>query len=150
MYFSYTPGSPVIQDFNLTIHAGQSVAIVGESGSGKSTLFRLLLRFYDVDQGSIHVDGLDIRDITCRSLRKLFGVVPQETTLYNDTLLYNVRYANADATNEDVYQACRAAHIDHKIQSWPKKYETIVGERGLKISGGERQRVSSCYAHILY
>lgn len=139
--FAYTRGSPAIRNFTLDIAPGQSVALVGESGSGKSTLFRLLLRFYDVDQGSIQVDGIDIRDITCRSLRRHFGVVPQETTLYNDTLLYNVRYANVDTTEEDVYQACRAACIDEKIMSLPKKYETVVGERGLKLSGGERQRV---------
>lgn len=140
--FSYHPQSPTIENFNLTIPQGQSVAIVGESGSGKSTLLRLLLRFYDVDQGSIKIDGVDVRNITLSSLRRAFGVVPQETILYNDTLMYNVRYANASASEEDVYRACRAARIHEKIVSLPNKYETMVGERGLKLSGGERQRVS--------
>ncbi|CAI6337027.1 unnamed protein product [Periconia digitata] len=142
VHFSYTPGCPTIHDFSLTIPQGQSVAIVGESGSGKSTLLRLLLRFYDVDQGSITVDGVDIRDVTSESLRRAFGVVPQETILYNDTLMYNVRYANAGASEEDVYQACRAARIHEKIESLPEKYDTAVGERGLKLSGGERQRIA--------
>jgi ATP-binding cassette, subfamily B, vacuolar membrane transporter HMT1/ACLQ len=139
--FSYEPGRPVIKDFNLEIRPGQSVAIVGESGSGKSTLLRLLLRFYDVDQGSIQIDGVDIRDMTMKSLRRLFGVVPQEATLYNDSIMYNLLYAKADADPEAVYQACKNASIHQKIESLPRQYDTLIGERGLKLSGGERQRV---------
>jgi ABC-type multidrug transport system fused ATPase/permease subunit len=114
---------------------------VGESGGGKSTCLKLLFRFYDVDSGSITVDGHDIRDLTLLSLRKHIGVVPQDTVLFNATIMYNLRYANPDASEADVFNACKAANIHERILAFPEQYDTKVGERGLKLSGGERQRV---------
>lgn len=132
---------------------GTSTAIVGESGSGKSTILKLLFRFYDVNDGQIRVDGLDIRDIHIENLRRHIGVVPQDTILFNDTLMYNLLYAKPGASSEDVYDACRSASIHGKILDFPSGYSTTVGERGLKLSGGERQRVWSQapleMAHIL-
>ncbi|PKX88431.1 putative transport protein [Aspergillus novofumigatus IBT 16806] len=119
-----------------------SVAIVGESGSGKSTLLRLLFRFYHPDSGRILIDGQSVEDITIESLRKHLGVVPQETMLFNDTLMYNLLYANPSATEEDVYAACRAASVHDKIMALPDGYQTQVGERGLRLSGGEKQRIA--------
>lgn len=139
--FSYQPGKPAVKNFTLQVEPGMSVAIVGESGSGKSTLLRLLLRFYDVDHGYIRIDGTDIHDVTLKSLRRQFGVVPQDMVLFNDTVLYNILYAKADADRSEVEDACRSANIHEKIMSLPKKYETVIGERGLRLSGGERQRV---------
>jgi ABC-type multidrug transport system fused ATPase/permease subunit len=124
------------------VEPGTSTAIVGESGSGKSTILKLLFRFYDVAGGSVRVDGVDVRDMTAASLRRHLGVVPQDTILFNDTLLYNLRYARPSATMDEVYAACRAASIHDRIMSFPDGYETNVGERGLRLSGGEKQRVS--------
>ena len=114
---------------------------MGESGSGKSTCFKLLYRFYDPDDGAIKIDGHDLRDLTLESLRKQIGVVPQDTVLFNASIMYNLHYANADATEADVYEAAKAANIHERILAFPDQYETKVGERGLKLSGGERQRV---------
>jgi ATP-binding cassette subfamily B protein len=116
--------------------------VVGHSGSGKSTLARLLYRFYDVSGGAILVNGADVRHSRQASLRGAIGIVPQDTVLFNDTILYNIRYGRPDATDEEVFAAARAAHIHDFIESLPKKYETSVGERGLKLSGGEKQRVA--------
>jgi ABC-type transport system involved in Fe-S cluster assembly fused permease/ATPase subunit len=116
--------------------------LVGESGGGKSTVFRLLFRFYNSENGRIRIDGHDVQDITIDSLRKHIGVVPQDTVLFNETLMYNLKYANQDATDEDVYKACRAASIHDKILAFPDGYNTKVGERGLRLSGGEKQRVA--------
>ena len=127
---------------SLTIAAGTTVAVVGPSGAGKSTLARLLYRFYDIQQGSITVNGQDIRSVTQQSLRRAIGIVPQDTVLFNDTVAYNIAYGRTDATPEQVQQAARAAHIHDFIAAQPKGYDTMVGERGLKLSGGEKQRVA--------
>jgi ABC-type multidrug transport system fused ATPase/permease subunit len=139
--FSYQGKEPAIKGISFTIPPGTKTAIVGESGGGKSTCLKLLFRFYDVDSGSITVDGHDIRDLTLLSLRKHIGVVPQDTVLFNATIMYNLRYANPDASEADVFNACKAANIHERILAFPEQYDTKVGERGLKLSGGERQRV---------
>ncbi len=118
----------------------EKTALVGESGSGKSTCLKLLYRFYDVGSGAIKVDGKDLRDLKLDSIRKHIGVVPQDTVLFNSSIVYNLRYANLDATDADVYEAANAANIRSRILAFPDQYETKVGERGLKLSGGERQR----------
>lgn len=140
--FAYDPERPILHDVSFDIPAGRNVAVVGASGSGKSTLVRLLFRFYDVTGGRIAIDGQDIRDVTQESLRSVIGIVPQDTVLFNDTLYYNIAYGKPDATREEVTEAARAAHILHFIESLPKSWDTIVGERGLKLSGGEKQRVA--------
>jgi len=140
--FSYEPARRILQDVSFRIGAGQRVAVVGHSGSGKSTLGRLLYRFYDVGGGAIRVNGIDIREVTQKSLRAAIGIVPQDTVLFNDTVLYNIRYGRPEASDAEVVAAARAAHIHDFIDSLPAKYETTVGERGLKLSGGEKQRVA--------
>ncbi len=140
--FSYNPNRQILFDLDLTIPGGHTVAVVGASGSGKSTLARLLFRFYDVDDGKISINDQDIRDITQKSLRQNIGIVPQDTVLFNDTIYYNIAYAKPDADKEEVIQAAKHAHIHHFIESLPDGYETTVGERGLKLSGGEKQRVA--------
>jgi len=140
--FRYTPERDILHDVNFTIAPGQKVAVVGQSGAGKSTLARLLFRFYDVNEGRILINGQDVRDVTQQSLRQAIGIVPQDTVLFNDSLYYNIAYATPDATREEVIRAAELAHIDHFIRSLPDGYETMVGERGLKLSGGEKQRVA--------
>ena len=142
VHFAYDPARPILQGVSLTIAAGTTVAVVGPSGAGKSTLARLLYRFYDTQQGSITVNGQDIRSVTQQSLRRAIGIVPQDTVLFNDTVAYNIAYGRTDATPEQVQQAARAAHIHDFIAAQPKGYDTMVGERGLKLSGGEKQRVA--------
>ncbi|KAK9465649.1 P-loop containing nucleoside triphosphate hydrolase protein [Lipomyces arxii] len=131
-----------LSNITLDCRAGSTVAFVGESGGGKSTIFRLLFRFYDVNVGSIFIDGNDIRDVTLKSLADAIGVVPQECVLFNDTVMFNIRYAKRDATDEEVYAAARAASIHDKILRFPDGYDTKVGEHGLRLSGGERQRIA--------
>ena len=140
--FSYDERKPALENLSFTCQPGTTTAFVGESGGGKSTVFRLLFRFYNTQDGSIQVDSNDVRDITIDSLRRHIGVVPQDTVLFNETLMYNLKYANQDASDEDVYNACRAASIHDKIMAFPDKYNTKVGERGLRLSGGEKQRVA--------
>jgi ATP-binding cassette subfamily B protein len=140
--FGYTPDREVLKDVGFSVPAGHKVAVVGASGSGKSTLVKLLFRFYDPDAGRITIDGQDIREVTQSSLRRVIGIVPQDTVLFNDTIFENVRYGNPDATEEEVQTAIRLAHLDAFIRSLPRGGETMVGERGLKLSGGEKQRVS--------
>jgi ATP-binding cassette, subfamily B, heavy metal transporter len=143
--FSYDPARQILHHVGFTIAAGTTTAVVGHSGSGKSTLARLLFRFYDLPRegrGRITVDGQDIRDVTQHSLRAAIGIVPQDTVLFNDTIYYNIAYGRPEASREQVIAAARAAHIHDFIESLPKGYETSVGERGLKLSGGEKQRVA--------
>lgn len=139
--FGYESTRPILKDVTLKIAAGQTVAIVGPSGSGKSTIGRLLFRFYDVTAGSLKIDGQDVRDITQDSLHDHIGVVPQDTVLFNDTVLYNIAYGRPEASREELIGAAKAAKIHDFIMSLPEGYETKVGERGLKLSGGEKQRV---------
>ena len=139
--FSYEAGRQILRDVSLDIPAGQTVAIVGSSGSGKSTIGRLLFRFYDVTGGALSIDNQDVRDVTQSSLQNAIGVVPQDTVLFNDTILYNIAYGRDGASRADVEQAARDAQIHAFIQSLPEGYHTVVGERGLKLSGGEKQRV---------
>ncbi|MFY0596145.1 MAG: ABC transporter ATP-binding protein/permease [Cognatishimia sp.] len=139
--FGYDEERAILKGVTLTVGAGQNVAIVGASGSGKSTIGRLLFRFYDVQGGSLSIDGQDVRDVTQQSLHDAIGVVPQDTVLFNDTIRYNIAYGRDDATEEDIIAAAKAAQIHDFISSLPEGYETAVGERGLKLSGGEKQRV---------
>ena len=140
--FSYEPARQILRKVSFIIPAGQRVAVVGPSGSGKSTLARLLYRFYDAGAGAILVNGHDIREVRQASLRAAIGIVPQDTVLFNDSVRYNIHYGRTGATEAEVVEAARAAHIHDFIDSLPAKYETTVGERGLKLSGGEKQRVA--------
>ncbi|MBI3571887.1 MAG: ABC transporter ATP-binding protein/permease [Gammaproteobacteria bacterium] len=140
--FGYDSRRQVLQDVSFDVPSGHKVAVVGASGAGKSTLSRLLFRFYDATTGRILIDGQDIREVTQKSLRRAIGIVPQDTVLFNDTIYYNIAYGQPDATREEILEAARAAHIHQFVESLPDKYDTLVGERGLKLSGGEKQRVA--------
>ena len=140
--FAYDQERPILRDLSFTIPAGKTVAIVGPSGAGKSTVSRLLYRFYDVTGGRILIDGQDIDGVTQKSLRAAIGMVPQDTVLFNDTIRYNIRYGRPDATDAEVEAAAKMAQIHDFVMSLPKGYDSLVGERGLKLSGGEKQRVS--------
>ncbi|MCM2326369.1 MAG: ABC transporter ATP-binding protein/permease [Lysobacter sp.] len=140
--FAYDARRQILSGVDFEVPAGRTVAVVGASGSGKSTLGRLLFRFYDVQEGRILIDGQDIRDVTQLSVRTAIGIVPQDTVLFNDTIYYNIAYGRPQAKREEVEEAARVAHIFDFIESLPDKWETMVGERGLKLSGGEKQRVS--------
>jgi ATP-binding cassette subfamily B protein len=140
--FRYEPERLILDGLSFAVPAGKMVAIVGPSGAGKSTVSRILLRFYDVAGGRVTIDGQDIRDVTQVSLRAALGVVPQDTVLFNDTILYNIRYGRPEASDEEVREAARMAQIDTFIRALPEGYRTMVGERGLKLSGGEKQRVA--------
>jgi len=142
VHFSYDPARPILKGISFDVPAGKTVAVVGPSGAGKSTLSRLLYRFYDIQSGSITVDGQDIRTITQKSLRSVIGMVPQDTVLFNDTVAYNIRYGRPSADEAEVKQAAEIAQIGHFIEMLPEGFETKVGERGLKLSGGEKQRVA--------
>lgn len=140
--FAYDPARPILHQVSFEVPPGKTVAVVGPSGAGKSTLARLLYRFYDVQQGRISIDGQDIRDVTQDSLRRAIGIVPQDTVLFNDTVAYNIGYGDTDADQEAIVRAAKAARIHDFIERTPKGYATMVGERGLKLSGGEKQRVA--------
>ena len=140
--FGYHPDRPILKNLNLTIPAGQKIAIVGPSGCGKSTILRLLFRFYDPKSGRILIDGHDIRDISLEDLRKAIGVVPQDTPLFNNTIEHNIRYGRIDASPEEVRSAAQRAHIHELVERLPAGYDTMVGERGMMISGGEKQRLA--------
>jgi ATP-binding cassette, subfamily B, heavy metal transporter len=140
--FAYDLARPILHEVSFEIPAGKTVAVVGPSGSGKSTLARLLYRFYDVQQGRITIDGRDVKQLTQDGLRRAIGIVPQDTVLFNDTVAYNIAYGRTGASQDEVVAAAQAAHIHDFISKTPLGYETMVGERGLKLSGGEKQRVA--------
>ncbi|HLT78005.1 MAG TPA: ABC transporter ATP-binding protein/permease [Ferrovibrio sp.] len=140
--FAYDPRRPILKGVSFRVAPGAKVAVVGASGAGKSTLSRLLYRFYDVTSGSIRIDGQDIREVSQLSLRRAIGIVPQDTVLFNDTIHYNIRYGRVEASDAEVAEAARAAQLDHLIAQLPDGMQTMVGERGLKLSGGEKQRVA--------
>lgn len=142
VHFAYDSARPILKGISFEVPAGKTVAVVGPSGAGKSTLSRLLYRFYDVQQGTITIDGQDVRDVTQKSLRGVIGMVPQDTVLFNDTIAYNIRYGRVSATEEEVVAAAEAAQIASFIHSLPEGFQAMVGERGLKLSGGEKQRVA--------
>ncbi|XP_073037302.1 ABC transporter B family member 25, mitochondrial-like [Primulina eburnea] len=148
VHFSYLSERKILDGTSFVVPAGKSVAIVGTSGSGKSTILRLLFRFFDAHSGHIKIDGQDTRLVTLESLRKSVGVVPQDTVLFNDTIFHNIHYGRLSATEEEVYEAARRAAIHDTIMKFPEKYSTVVGERGLKLSGGEKQRVSLARAFL--
>lgn len=140
--FHYNPDRQILKDVSFHVPAGHSLAIVGASGAGKSTISRILFRFYEIDGGSVRIDGQDIRDVTQKSLRRAVGMVPQDTVLFNDSIRYNIRYGKPDASDAEVEEAARLARIHDFVVNLPQGYETQVGERGLKLSGGEKQRVA--------
>jgi ATP-binding cassette subfamily B protein len=140
--FGYSAARPILKGISFEVPAGKTVALVGPSGAGKSTISRLLFRFYDIDDGAILIDGQDIRTVTQDSLRRAIGIVPQDTVLFNDTIFYNIAYGRPSASREEVEEAARLASIHDFVTSLPDGYETTVGERGLKLSGGEKQRVA--------
>lgn len=140
--FGYRPDRPILKNLTLTIPAGKKIAVVGPSGCGKSTILRLLFRYYDAQEGRITIDGQDIRDVSLESLRKAIGVVPQDTPLFNNTIGHNIRYGNMEANDEQIIQAAKRAHVHDTIAAFPDGYETMVGERGMMISGGEKQRLA--------
>lgn len=142
VHFGYQEDRKILKGIDFTVPAGKTVAVVGHSGAGKSTLARLLFRFYDVSEGQVLIDGVDVKAVTQNSLRKLIGIVPQDTVLFNDTIHYNIQYGNLNASDAEVKEAAAMAHIDEFIESLPDAWETRVGERGLKLSGGEKQRVA--------
>jgi len=146
--FSYQPERPILKRVDFILGAGEKLAVVGHSGAGKSTLARLLFRFYDVSGGRILIDGQDVRSLTRRSLREAIGIVPQDTVLFNDTLFFNLAYGRPDATREEIEAAARIAQIADFIEGLPEGYQTLVGERGLKLSGGEKQRVAIARAML--
>jgi ATP-binding cassette subfamily B protein len=142
VHFSYEPTRKILKGVSFEVPANAKVAIVGPSGAGKSTISRLLYRFYDVQDGRITIDGVDIRDVSQASLRAAIGIVPQDTVLFNDTIGYNIRYGRWDASDADVREAAEMAQVAQFIERLPMGYDTQVGERGLKLSGGEKQRVA--------
>jgi ATP-binding cassette subfamily B protein len=142
VHFGYRPDRPILKGVDFTIPAGRKLAIVGPTGAGKSTISRLLFRFYDVTEGRVCIDGRDIRDVTQDSLRAAIGVVPQDTVLFNDTIRYNIAYGSVGATQDQIEHAARLAQVHDFVMSLPDGYDTRVGERGLKLSGGEKQRVA--------
>lgn len=142
VHFSYDGSKQIIKGLDLSVQPGQKVAFVGETGGGKSTLLKLLFRFYDATKGSLLIDDQDVRDVTVESLRRCMGVVPQDPSMFNDTVMNNVRYSKFEATDQEVMEACKAAAIHDKVLSFADGYSTIVGEKGVKLSGGELQRLA--------
>ena len=140
--FNYNDDRTILSDISFKVEDGKKLAIVGPSGAGKSTIARLLFRFYDINSGEILISGQNIAKVSQNSLRQAIGIVPQDTVLFNDSIMYNIRYAKDDATEQEVFEAARLADIHDFIQSLPDGYDTMVGERGLKLSGGEKQRVA--------
>jgi ATP-binding cassette subfamily B protein len=146
--FAYQSERQILHKVDFTLKAGEKLAVVGHSGAGKSTLSRLLFRFYDVTAGAIYIDGQDIRQVTRESLRSGIGIVPQDTVLFNESILYNLAYGRPEASQQEIEEAARIAHIADFITQLPEGYQTVVGERGLKLSGGEKQRVAIARAML--
>ena len=146
--FGYQPDRLILKNLSFTVAPGKKVAFVGESGCGKSTILRLLYRFYNANEGNISVDGQDITKVTMESLRKQIGVIPQDTILFNDTILHNIAYGDISAPREQVMKAAVGSQIDKAVQKMTHGYDTKVGERGLKLSGGEKQRVAIARAML--
>jgi ABC-type multidrug transport system fused ATPase/permease subunit len=146
--FEYEENKPILKNINLNIKKGQTVAFVGASGSGKSTIANLILRFYDVNSGEILIDGMDIRNLTLESLRDKIGVVSQDVFLFNDSIRYNIAYGKLDATDEEIEIAAKAANAHKFISKMPDGYNTLIGERGMKLSGGEKQRIAIARAML--
>ena len=146
--FSYDEKHNALENVSFEVSPGQMIAFVGPSGAGKSTIANLIPRFYDVNSGAIKIDGFDIRDVTLNSLREQIGIVPQETLLFNTTVLENIRYGRLDATDEEVITAAKAANADNFINELPNGYQTLIGERGLNLSGGQRQRMAIARAML--
>lgn len=140
--FGYRPEMPVLDDLSLSIHAGETVALVGPSGTGKTTICSLLPRFYDVQSGSISIDGVDIRDITLKSLRSNIGIVQQDVFLFAGTIRENIAYGRLDASEAEIVEAARRARLDDVIANLPDGLDTVIGERGVKLSGGQKQRLA--------
>jgi ATP-binding cassette subfamily B protein len=140
--FHYDANRPILTDISFTVAQGETIAIVGPTGAGKSTLSRILFRFYDISTGSVTIDGVDIRNITQKSLRRAIGIVPQDTVLFNDSIGYNIGYAKQGSSQEEIIAAAKAAQVHDFIKALPTGYDTQVGERGVKLSGGEKQRVA--------
>ena len=140
--FSYIPGTPVLENVSFTCKPGQMLALVGPTGVGKTTITQLISRFYEPDQGTIRIDGMDIQDVSIESLRKNISIVLQDTFLFNGTIAENISYARPDATAEEIRQAAQAANIDKEIMAMPDGYNTQTGERGIKLSGGQKQRIA--------
>lgn len=146
--FSYDNHRDIVKDTSFRVAPGQTVALVGETGGGKSTIMKLISRLYDPTEGTIFVDGQDIRHVTLESLRANIGIVPQDPALFHDTIMNNIRYANFGASDEEIFEACKAVALHEKFLSFPDGYETLVGERGMKLSGGELQRVAIARAIV--
>ena len=140
--FHYNEGHPILEDFDFTAQAGKTIAIVGPSGAGKTTVANILPRFYDVTGGAVYIDGVDIRDVTLSSLREQIGMVPQDTMLFNTTIKDNILYGRLDATDEEIWEAVRAANAEEFIKALPQGLQTMAGDRGVVLSGGQRQRIS--------
>ncbi|KAI1005636.1 Heavy metal tolerance protein [Podosphaera aphanis] len=140
--FAYDSRKPTLKDVSFTVPPGKTIALVGETGGGKSTVLKLIDRFYDINSGSISIDGQDIRHVTISSIRERIGVVPQDPVLFNDTIMNNIRYAKLYAADEEVYEACKAASVHDKIMKFPDGYNSKVGDCGVKLSGGEKQRIA--------
>ncbi len=142
VHFSYSKRRPALNNLSFECAPGTTTAFVGESGGGKSTIFRLMFRYFNCHSGAIEIDGCNVKDVSIDSVRRLIGVVPQDTVLFNESLMYNLKYANPSVSDEEVYDACKAASIHDRIMSFPQGYDSKVGDRGLLLSGGEKQRVA--------